>query len=52
MANGRVRFEPKRQMKSRGIRSADLGDALALTFAELRVMRAVDWDSLPAYAEM
>ena len=34
------------------MRSADLGDALALTFAELRVMRQVDYDSLPEYVIM
>jgi len=33
MASGKVRLEPKDRMKERGLRSTDLGDALALTFA-------------------
>jgi hypothetical protein len=32
-ANGRLRLETKDEMRRRGVRSPDLGDALALTFA-------------------
>lgn len=35
MSNGRVRVEPKADMKKRGLRSPDKADALALTFASI-----------------
>jgi hypothetical protein len=39
-ANGKLRLETKDEMRRRGVRSPDLGDALALTFA-------VPFDLLP-----
>ncbi|HSW00013.1 MAG TPA: DEAD/DEAH box helicase family protein [Sedimentisphaerales bacterium] len=33
-SNGKIMLEAKKDMKKRGLRSPDLGDALALTFAE------------------
>lgn len=42
-ASGRRQLEPKDDIKARGLRSPDLGDALALTFAHPVHTRAVDW---------
>jgi hypothetical protein len=38
--NGKLRLETKEEMRRRGVRSPDVGDALALTFA-------VPFDLLP-----
>ncbi len=50
-ANGRLKIESKKQLKGRGLRSTDLADALALTFA--RPVAAVEIKrARPAAAEM
>jgi hypothetical protein len=43
-SSGRLKLEPKPDMKKRGLRSPDLGDALALTFAEPRTTSAFSRD--------
>jgi hypothetical protein len=48
--SGKVKLESKESIKGRGMPSPDLGDALALTFAQ-PVMSTEEFDDLPEYAE-
>lgn len=48
--NGQLVLEKKEDAKKRGVRSPDLGDALALTFAE-SVSHYSEWDNAPTYHE-
>jgi hypothetical protein len=50
LPTGKVRLEPKQKIKARGMHSPDLGDALALTFAQ-PVMQTEAFDDLPEYSE-
>ena len=54
LADGKVRLEPKDDLKGRGLKSPDLGDALALTFAEPVLGRSAARGRarLPEYAEL
>jgi len=49
-SNGRLKLESKEDMKKRGCRSPDLGDSLALTFAEEVSLFEEDEDHDMAYA--
>lgn len=51
-SSGRLRLESKEQMKKRGDKSPDIGDALALTFAEPVEPLEVDREPLMAPAEV
>ncbi len=42
--NGKISLESKKDMKKRGLQSPDLGDGLALTFAQPVVMTKEDFD--------
>jgi hypothetical protein len=48
-SSGRLKLERKEDMKKRGLRSPDLADALALTFAEPRTVSAFNRDLAAFY---